>query len=153
LNHSPIYGDLTLRPLGRYADSGISIGPKDAYPFDDSDLKITQDIANQDWNLKDLKQSIAFYKTYFSKNLANTLLIYCHNSPRYVDRLSLGERLKYLNDVREQLKQYELEGLNTLQPCLDFQEGDYIDRVHLSKFGAEKLAYQTELWIRKTYED
>jgi hypothetical protein len=153
LNHSPIYGDLSLRPLGRYADSGISIGPKDAYPFDDSDLKITQDIANQDWNLRDLKQSIAFYKTYFSKNSAKTLLIYCHNSPRYVDRLSLGERLKYLNDVREQLKQYELEGLNTLQPCLDFQEGDYIDRIHLSKFGAEKLAYQTELWIRKTYED
>jgi len=153
LNHSPIYGDLTLTPLSRYPDSGKSIGPNDSYPFDDSDLKITQDIANQPWNLTDLKYSIKFYKEYFSKSSARTLLVYCHNSPRYVNRLTLEERLTYLTGVRDQLTQYELEGLNTLQPCLDFQESDYIDRVHLSKFGAEKLARQTELWVRKNYED
>ena len=153
LNHSPNYGDLTLTPLGRYSDSGKSIEPNDSYPFDASDLKITQDIANQPWNITDLKYSIEFYKDYFAKNTSKTLLIYCHNSPRYVNRLTLEERLMYLTAVRDQLTQYELEGINTLQPCLDFQESDYIDRVHLSKFGAQKLAQETGLWIRKSYEN
>ena len=153
LNHSPLYGDLTLRPLGDYGDTTKSVLPENSYPFDEADLKITRDIANQSWNMDGLNSSIAYYRSYFRNSLESTLLLFCHNSPRYVNRLQPIERLRYQESVQRQLSTYNSNGLKTIQPCSDFFGADYIDRVHLSNFGAEKMAQKVSVWVRSYYED
>ena len=153
LNHSPLYGDLTIRPLGDYDDPSKSVLPENSYPFDEADLKITRDMANQLWDMDSLKSYIAYYKSYFRDSLESTLLVFCQNSPRYVNRLEPIERLRYQESVQSQLGAYTSNGFKTIQPCLDFLEADYIDRVHLSKFGAEKIAQKVSVWVRSKYED
>ena len=153
LNHSPLYGDLTIRPLGDYDDPSKSVLPENSYPFDEADLKITRDMANQLWDMDSLKSYIAYYKSYFRDSLESTLLVFCQNSPRYVNRLEPIERLRYQESVQSQLGAYTSNGFKTIQPCLDFLEADYIDRVHLSKFGAEKMAQKVSVWVRSKYED
>jgi len=153
LNHSPLFGDLSLRPLGDYEDSATSTLPENSYPFDQADLKITRDMANQDWNMDVLNSSIAYYRGYFVNSIEDTLLLFCHNSPRYVNRLKPIERLKYREATQSQLSAYNFNGLKTIQPCSDFVDTDYIDRIHLSNLGAAKMAEKISVWVRSKYED
>jgi hypothetical protein len=72
---------------------------------------------------------------------AVTLAVIDLDSPFYRDRLSAEEQKAYVDRVRERAS--NLAGLGfaeTVTPSMNFTAKDYVDRIHLSVYGGQKLA-------------
>ena len=72
---------------------------------------------------------------------AVTLAVIAVDSPFYRDRLGVEEQKAYVARTRE--RALNLAGLGfaeTATPGMDFTAKDYVDRIHLSVYGGQKLA-------------
>jgi hypothetical protein len=70
-----------------------------------------------------------------------TLEIVLLNSPYYLESLNPADRTAFINQADEQARQLQQMGFNqAVVATKDFTADDYIDRVHLSVSGGQKLA-------------
>lgn len=82
-----------------------------------------------------------------------TLLLLCHDSPYFVERLTLAEQSRYRGTFAAAVPCLEREGFAALEVGQEYSTEDYYDRCHLSEAGGSRLAGAVTVKVRQMARD
>jgi hypothetical protein len=144
---SPLVARSTIRPRREYPD----IDPEQAVPFaqryaasaDDRNMAIVRSWikAGATKQQGPSPQLVTFLTNALPpSSRPRTLVIFCRESPYYLDRLAPDERAQYEDVITRGASLTEQAGIRALAAGDGWNVDDYCDRCHLSEAGGAKLA-------------